>query len=76
MYGSSNHLLPPRARESPLTYFTKCTEDAYVHNQHVKSIVQPRYTKGSSGDPHSFNYISGRHAVASNYAEVSVFTTL
>ena len=71
MYGSNNHLVPPRAGESAVQYFTKCTDETYSANQHIKSIVQPRYTVGHGGDPHRFTYVAGRHAVASNYVKVS-----
>ena len=70
MYGGSNHLRPPRAGESALKYFTRCTDETYIHNQGVKSIVQPRYTIGHGGDPHHFKYVEGRHAVASNLDKV------
>ncbi|CAL5224083.1 g6709 [Coccomyxa viridis] len=70
MYGGSNHLRPPRAGESALRYFTKCTDETYHGNVHVKSIVQPRYTEGSKGNPHSFRYVADRYAVASNFDKV------
>ena len=72
MYGGSNHLRPPRAGQSALKYFTKCTDETYIHNKGVKSIVQPRYTVGSGGDPHHFVYVEGRHAVASNLDKVKL----
>ncbi len=70
MYGGSNHLRPPRAGESALRYFTKCTDETYHGNVHVKSIVQPQYTEGSKGNPHSFKYVADRYAVASNFDKV------
>ena len=71
MYGDSNNLQPPRAVESALRHFTKCTDETYPGHVHIKSIIQPRYTEGSKWDPHSCKYVADRCAVASNIDKVS-----
>ena len=63
MFGSSGHVFRPNG--GTLANYHHCNP-----NCHVKSIVNPKRTLRSTGDPHSFVYDSGFYAVDTNYSRV------
>lgn len=56
IFGSNGHVEKPKG--SQLESFTKRSETTFLANQHIKSVVQPRYVK-SAFKSHCFRYKPG-----------------
>jgi hypothetical protein len=52
-FGSSGH---KKKKKSVINSYLNATDIGLSHNKHIKSIVQPKWTKRSSGDPHHFKF--------------------
>lgn len=69
IFGSDGH----RTRPSGLVIenYVKGSPSDYVENLHVKSIVQPKCTLRTGGNPHCFTYQGGRFAVTEKHEAVT-----
>lgn len=63
-FGSSGHQRRPN-REGVISNYHKCIPDF-----HIKTIVNTKYVIGPSGEPHSFRYKVGYHAVDTSFRRV------
>ena len=45
-----------------LASYTKCTEQQYPENIHIKTLVRPAAVEGPDWSPHHFVYKPGYHA--------------
>jgi hypothetical protein len=57
VFGSSG--IKEKTPEGQRTKFTQHTTEDFFPNQHIKSIVNPFMTEGTTWTPHAFNYIKG-----------------
>lgn len=67
LYGSSGH--QQRNGRPQFERFLMRSEKNFSVNTHIKSIIQPRYTK-RVGNPHFFIYVSGKYCVNEAFARV------
>lgn len=67
IFGSNGHVKKPLG--SQMESFTKRSEVTFLANKHIKSIVQPKYTK-SAHKSHSFKYKPGFYCVNENYLPI------
>lgn len=68
IYGSSGFKTRP---EGGVSSYTKCSPPNFSENKHIKSIVQPKYTRRvPSKDPHHFLYKEGYYAVSTEGAKI------
>lgn len=67
IFGSSGHT--KRTHQPQLESFTFRSEPVFSPNNHIKSIVQPKYVK-SAFKSHCFRYIDGKKCVNENLLEI------
>lgn len=67
IFGSNGHIKKPAG--SQLENFTMRSPASFLANKHIKSIVQPRYTK-SAFKSHCFKYKPGYSCVNEHYAPI------
>lgn len=69
VFGSNGHISKPV--ESQMLSYRKRFLKTAVINSHIKSIVQPRYVKSASADPHHFIFRRGKHCVNENFHRIT-----
>jgi hypothetical protein len=65
VFGSNGHADKPVA--SQIESYTRRIPKSDPINDHIKSIVQPRYVKHIPSGPHHFHYILGKYNVNENF---------
>ncbi|RMZ53814.1 hypothetical protein APUTEX25_003953, partial [Auxenochlorella protothecoides] len=61
LLGPGGHAIQPGG--GVLQNFLACTPVQYPENRHIKSIVNTKFVRGTSSDPHHFEYAAGASAV-------------
>lgn len=72
IFGSNGHL--HRTNKPQLQSFTMRSDESFSPNNHIKSIVQPRFVK-SAFKSHCFHYIDGKQCVNENFAPIDGATS-
>jgi hypothetical protein len=65
VFGSNGHIEKPAT--SQIQSYTRRIPKSHPLNDHVKSIVQPRYVKHIPSGPHHFHYKLGKYSVNENF---------
>ncbi|HJP64459.1 MAG TPA: glycosyltransferase family 2 protein [Mucilaginibacter sp.] len=65
VFGSNGHVEKPQ-RPQIESYTTRLPKSDPV-NDHVKTIVQPRFVKAIPSGPHNFHYVFGKYSVNENF---------
>ena len=65
VFGSNGHL--ERPKEFQTQSYTKRSLKSNSINKHIKTIVQPKYVKRVTLDPHHFIFKKGRYCVNENF---------
>jgi hypothetical protein len=65
VFGSNGHIEKPNHPQ--IESYTRRTLKSNPINDHVKSIVQPKYVKHIPSGPHHFHYVSGKYSVNENF---------
>lgn len=65
VFGSNGHIEKPGRPQ--IESYTLRTPKSDPRNDHVKSIVQPRYVKHIPSGPHHFHYVFGKYSVNENF---------
>lgn len=68
MFGSNGNIEKPKAHQ--IDSYTKRALKTEPVNDHIKSIVQPRYVKRVPDDPHHFRYKFGKYCVNENFERI------
>ena len=66
-FGSNGHI---EKRDNTIQSYTRRSLKSYPRNEHIKSIVQPRFVI-KAVDPHHFEYKKGKHAVNENFIPIT-----
>lgn len=67
VFGSNGHRTRP---ESQILAYRRRFIKTAVINSHIKTIVQPRYVKAASQDPHHFIFKAGKYCVNENFLRI------
>ncbi|MDB5153709.1 MAG: hypothetical protein JWR54_2460 [Mucilaginibacter sp.] len=65
VFGSNGHIEKPRGTQ--IESYTHRIPKSNPLNDHVKSIVQPRYVKHIPSGPHHFHFTLGKYSVNENF---------
>ena len=65
VFGSNGHVEKPAGPQ--IESYTRRTPKSNPDNDHIKSIVQPRYVKAIPSGPHHFHYTLGKYSVNENF---------
>ena len=69
IFGSSYHIYPPSGLQ--IENYTLRASNNFVHNRHIKSIVQSDFVSTTAGNPHAFVYTPGHYCVSESYEPIS-----
>jgi len=69
LFGSNGHLEKPKSTQTQS--YTKRTLKTHVMNDHIKTIVQPKYVKKVPLDPHHFIFKKGKYCVNENFERLT-----
>jgi len=69
VFGSNGHLERPEGLQTES--YTRRTSKTHVVNNHIKTIVQPKYVKRVPLDPHHFVFKKGKFSVNENFERLT-----